>query len=208
MVGLQIAQDFLGKTVYDCSVFECLGMGYVVINVTIWRVVVVLQVLNRVQAVEDVSYHVTTKIIEERVVVRLLVKNHAIVFQPIGSGPVHAIKHASCKRENQSKRERTYKQIIEKIQNCLLARLMTLAQAWDLRFVIFFPRHFSLFQIGTAPSFHLEDGTHTQLEEGSSYRSRTQDSLIQTMVAGTGLGQLDVCQRGHLRLQELQISCT
>ncbi len=53
----------------------------------------VFHVLNRVQAVEDV----TSKIVEERVLVRLLVKTHAVVVQPIGSGPVHVMKHATSK---------------------------------------------------------------------------------------------------------------
>ncbi len=51
---------------------------------------VVLHILNCVQAIEDV----TIEIVEELVVVRLLVKNYAIVFQPIVSGPVHVMKHA------------------------------------------------------------------------------------------------------------------
>jgi hypothetical protein len=89
--GLQIGKKFLGKTVDACSVFEFLGMRDVLINVAIWRAGVVLHILNLVQAVEDVI----TKIVEERIVVILLLKNHAIVFQPIGIGPVSVIKHAA-----------------------------------------------------------------------------------------------------------------
>ncbi len=70
------------------------------INVAIWRAGEVLHVLNRVQAVEDV----TTIIVEELVFVHLLVTNQA-------SGPVHLMKHAACEHvQNQSIRERTYKQ--------------------------------------------------------------------------------------------------
>ena len=105
--GLQIGKKFLGKTVDDCSVFESLGTGDILVNVNVisvanFRQGVFLHILNLVQAVEDV----TTKIIEERVVVSLLVKSHAIVFQPIGSGPVSVMKHAACKLvQIQSRRE-------------------------------------------------------------------------------------------------------
>jgi hypothetical protein len=105
--GLQIGKKFLKKTVDGCSVFESLGIGDVLVNVNVisvanWRQGVFLHILNLVQAVEDV----TTKIVEERVVVILLVQSHAIVFQPIASGPVSVMKHAACKLvQNQSRRE-------------------------------------------------------------------------------------------------------
>ena len=105
--GLQIGKKFLRKTVYGCSVFESLGIGDVLVNVNVisvanWRQGVFLHILNLVQAVEDV----TTKIVEERVLVILLVKSHAIVFQPIGSDPVSVMKHAACKLvQIQSRRE-------------------------------------------------------------------------------------------------------
>ena len=105
--GLQIGKKFLGKTVEGCSVFESLGIGDILVNVNVisvanWRQGVFLHILNLVQAVEDV----TTKIVEEQVVVNLLVKSHAIVFQPIGSCPVSVMKHAACKLvQIQSRRE-------------------------------------------------------------------------------------------------------
>jgi hypothetical protein len=79
--GLQIGKKFLQKTVDDCSVFESLGIGDVLVNVNVisvanWRQGVFLHILNLAQAVEDV----TTKIIEERTFVILLVKSHAIVL--------------------------------------------------------------------------------------------------------------------------------
>ncbi len=87
--GLQIGKKFLGKTVEGCSVFKSLGIGDILVNVNVisvanWRQGVFLHILNLVQAVKDV----TTKIVEELVVVSLLEKSHTIVFQPIGSGPV------------------------------------------------------------------------------------------------------------------------
>ncbi len=105
--GLQIGKKFLRKTVDGCSVFESLGIGDVLVNVNVisvanWRQGVFLHILNLVQAVEDV----TTKLVEELVVVILLVKSHAIVFQPIGSGPVSVMNYAACKPvQNQSRRE-------------------------------------------------------------------------------------------------------
>ncbi len=51
----------------------------VLINVAIWRAGVVLHILNLVQAEEDV----TTKIVEELVVVCLFVKNHAFFSKQV-----------------------------------------------------------------------------------------------------------------------------
>ncbi len=64
---LQVGQDLLGETVDDCSIMECRQVGNVRGDVEAGTHSVVLHVLIRVQAVEDV----TSERVEEQVVVIL-----------------------------------------------------------------------------------------------------------------------------------------
>jgi hypothetical protein len=91
---LQVGQEFLGETVDDCSIFECCGMGDVLLDVAIRKYLVLFHVLKSVKMGEDVS----TKIVDERVVVVMLIQNPVGIFEAIGFGIVQVIKPAACKR--------------------------------------------------------------------------------------------------------------
>ena len=62
---MQVVQEFLGETVDGCSmitsIFECCGIGDILINVATRKYCVLLHALKRVQAVEDI----TIKIVKE-----------------------------------------------------------------------------------------------------------------------------------------------